>query len=341
MSRAGAGAWTEPGAFPIAPGIHRLPLPLRDDGLKGVNVYAIEDGDGVALIDGGWAIPEAFDVLAASLNSIGYRPGDVTRTVVTHAHIDHYTLAVRLRTEYGAPVAVGRGERDSLTWITGHGPRHGFQAAQLLTAGAPQLAEYMSRKDPAADPVAESWELPDVWLGEGEIKIGQRTLRVLETPGHTQGHIVLWLEDEELLFSGDQILPHITPSIGFESVPQPQPLVSFLDSLGRVRQLPDARLLPAHGPADARVHARIDELVEHHRRRLDQTRSAVARLASATAAEVAQELPWTRHERTFAELDLFNRTLAVTETRAHLAFLVHRGEVAASADDVVLYSVVA
>ncbi|MET7395734.1 MBL fold metallo-hydrolase [Dactylosporangium sp. NPDC005572] len=339
MTRAGAGAWTEPGAFPIAPGIHRLPLPLRDDGLKGVNVYAIEDGDGVALIDGGWAIPEAFDVLAASLNSIGYRPADITRTFVTHAHIDHYTLAVWLRTEYGTPVAVGRGERDSLTWIAGHGPRHRLQAAQLIEAGAPHLAEFMSRDDAAADPVAECWELPDVWLGEGEVKVGQRTLRVLETPGHTQGHIVLYLGEEELMFTGDQILPHITPSIGFEAVPQQQPLVSFLDSLGRVRQLPDARLLPAHGPADGRVHARIDELVEHHRRRLEQTRSAAARLTSSTAAEVAEQLPWTRHERAFAELDPFNQTLAVTETRAHLAFLVHQGELAASADDVVLYAV--
>lgn len=339
MTGTGIGAWTDAGAYPIADGIHRIPLPLPDDGLRGVNVYAIEDGAGVALVDGGWAVPDAFDALRSGLQSAGYALTDVTRIVVTHAHIDHYTLAVRLRRDYGVPVSVGRREAESLRWITGHGPRHRFQAAQLRAAGAPHLATRIARDDALADPVAESWGLPDVWLAEGEIEIGWRTLRVLETPGHTQGHIVLSSEAEELMFTGDQILPHITPSIGFESVPQEQPLVSFLDSLGRVRKLPDARLLPAHGPADARVHARIDELVVHHENRLGATRAAVEGLRSATTFEVAEQLLWTRRERRFDELDEFNQTLAVTETYAHLAYLVHAGELAAGSDDVVLYSV--
>lgn len=338
MSRAGAGAWTEPGAFAVAEGIHRIPLPMRDDGLRGVNVYALEDGDGVTLIDGGWAIPEAFDALVDGLRLAGYDSGDVKRIIVTHAHVDHYTLAVRLRQRLGVHVAVGQGERPSVEWLSGDGPRHRHQAALLSKAGAPELAAHMARLDGTHDPVSEGWELPDEWLSEGDVEVGARTLRVLETPGHTQGHIVLWLEDEELMFTGDQILPHITPSIGFESVPEVQPLVSFLTSLGRVRGLPDARLLPAHGPADRRVHQRIDELLAHHRTRLAQTRDAVARLGSATGAEVARELTWTRYERSYSELDEFNATLAVNETFAHLGYLVHDGVLVESNDDVKVFS---
>ncbi|GAA0997233.1 MBL fold metallo-hydrolase [Acrocarpospora macrocephala] len=337
MTRAGVGEWTREGAYEIAPGIHRLPLPMPGDSLRAVNVYAIQDGAGVALVDGGWAIPEAHQVLEKSLNSIGHTCADVTRVIVTHAHIDHYTLAVWLRAEHGTPVLVGRGERDSLEWLAGAGPRHRHQCELLRRAGAPHLAAYMARGDADVDPVAEGWEAPDEWLAEGGIEIGGREFRVLETPGHTEGHIMVLSESDGLLFSGDQILPHITPSIGFEAVPRPQPLVAFLRSLARLRKLPDLRLLPAHGPAGMGAHARIDELAEHHRRRLEQSADAVARLGAATVAEVAAELPWTRHRREFAELDDFNSTLAVFETSAHLAYLVAEGTLLADEEQVPKY----
>ena len=46
-----AGDWTEPGLFTVAPGVHRIPLPLPNDGLRAVNVYAIESGDDLVLVD--------------------------------------------------------------------------------------------------------------------------------------------------------------------------------------------------------------------------------------------------------------------------------------------------
>lgn len=77
------------------------------------------------------------------------------------------------------------------------------------------------------------------------------------------------------------MLPTITPSIGFEPVPADNPLGDFLTSLARVRRLPDAVLLPAHGPVAPSVHARIDHLIDQHGRRLDQTLAAFA--AGATS----------------------------------------------------------
>ena len=98
----------------------------------------------------------------------------------------------------------------------------------------------------------------------------------------------------------------------------------YLDSLKLVRGLPDRRLLPAHGPVAPSVHARVDELVEHHDTRLrliDETIGAGAH----TASEAARRMLWTRRGRAFTELDLLGRCLAVTETMAHLDVLVHAG----------------
>ena len=48
--------WSEPGAYEVADGVHRIPLPLPMDGLKAVNVYVLETEEGLTLIDGGWAM---------------------------------------------------------------------------------------------------------------------------------------------------------------------------------------------------------------------------------------------------------------------------------------------
>jgi len=85
--------------------------------------------------------------------------------------------------------------------------------------------------------------------------------------------------------------------------------------------MPDAKLLPAHGQVTVSVHARVDELVDHHGKRLDQTAAAVDKGAT-DALEVAHELRWTRRERKLTDLDAYNRMLAICETAAHLELLV-------------------
>ena len=52
-ARAAAREWAEPGVYPVATGVHRVPLPLPTDGLRAVNVYVIEDDGGLVLIDSG------------------------------------------------------------------------------------------------------------------------------------------------------------------------------------------------------------------------------------------------------------------------------------------------
>jgi glyoxylase-like metal-dependent hydrolase (beta-lactamase superfamily II) len=138
-----------------------------------------------------------------------------------------------------------------------------------------------------------------------------------------------------LLFAGDHVLPTITPSIGFEPAYAQQPLGDFLASLAKVRALPDLTLLPAHGPVTASSHARVDELLAHHEVRLDLCLAAV-RGGCRTAYDVAHELPWTRHARTMAELDLFNSALATLETLAHLELLAARGDVTRTEADGIL-----
>lgn len=321
--------WLEAGAFEVAPGVHRIPLPMPGDGLRAINAYAIEDGDGLVLVDSGWARPEAREALESALAELGRGLADVRRFLVTHVHRDHYTLGVQLRREFGTPLALGAGERPSLeVLLSGSNDR---QLSRLERAGAGELAELI-RSALETEPAEDHYEPPDEWLDDGaEIDLTSRTLRVIATPGHTRGHVVFADEDNALLFSGDHVLPHITPSIGLEAARTDLPLGDFLDSLQRVRELPDMRLLPAHGPATASAHARAAELLAHHEDRLDRTQAAVD--GADTAREVAGRLGWTRRERAFDDLDVFNRILAVGETAAHLDLLVARARLERSVVD--------
>jgi glyoxylase-like metal-dependent hydrolase (beta-lactamase superfamily II) len=317
--------WVEPGAFEVADDVWRVPLPLPNDGLRAVNVYVLVTPDGLVCVDGGWAIPGSRDLFVKALGTMGHDLADVTRFLVTHVHRDHYTQAVSVRREVGAHVGLGRGEKPTLDLLQ-DGDRHGMSAQVdgLTLCGAPELAATIRQWIGASRPDAAQWESPDTWLGPGPIDLGVRTLEAVETPGHTRGHLVFYDTAGGLLFAGDHVLPTITPSIGFEPVMMDNPLGAFLDSLRVVRERPDARLMPAHGPVTESAHARVDELLAHHDRRLDQTLAAI-RGGARTAYEVGGVLRWTRREHQLADLDPFNAMLAVFETAAHLDLLVAQG----------------
>ncbi len=324
----GSGHWTEPGAYLVAEGIHRIPLPLPMDGLRAVNVYAIETEEGLTLIDAGWAIEESRTQLEASLADIGHKVGDITRFLVTHVHRDHYTQALTVRREFGSHVSLGLGDKATLDLVGSASLDHDPTVGQLERAGAAAVAREWAGLFSSADrPDPALWEHPDAWLdGDHQLSVGSRTLDAVSTPGHTQGHFVFADRAAGVLFGGDHVLPTITPSIGFEPAYAPQPLGDFLGSLAKVRALPDLTLLPAHGPVTASSHTRVDQLVEHHDHRLELCRASV-QAGRTTAYDVAGDLPWTRHERTFDELDIFNTALATMETLAHLELLAARGQI--------------
>src|SRR3569833_2820727 len=244
--------WINSGAFQVAPGVHRIPLPLPSDGLRAVNVYAIEHAEGLVLIDGGWALEESRRQLETSLKELGFGLADISRFLVTHVHRDHYTQAIAVRKEFGTRVRLGIGERHTLEVLTGpQAPDRSPQLEQLRVCGA-------------------------------------------------------------------------GPVIGRQRAPEAAPLGSYLESMKIARELPDLPLLPAHGPVTESVHDRGDALLEHHAERLDACAAAGA-AGAGTAYETARALTWTRRERLFDDLDVFNQLLATTEPWAHLEVLVAQG----------------
>jgi glyoxylase-like metal-dependent hydrolase (beta-lactamase superfamily II) len=291
----------------------------------------VRDGDGLTLVDSGWAITEARDLLEQAVKLLDASLAAVKRFLVTHVHRDHYTMAVTLRREFGMRVSLGYGEAGTLEAIRDPALEpFGTMMAQLRLGGADDLVRTLSRVQAVNDPA--EWEDPDDWLqAPQEIAFTGGVWQVHATPGHTRGHVVFVDAERDIMFAGDHVLPRITPSIGFEQNHAEYPLRDYLDSLKLVRGLPDRRLLPAHGPVAPSVHHRVDELIDHHETRLAQIAETID-AGATTASESAHRMLWTRRGRQFGELDVLSQCLAVTETMAHLDVLMltgrlHRSEV--------------
>ncbi len=339
-------AWAEPEVEDLGGGLYRIPLPLPGDALTAVNVYAITGEHGVDLIDAGMALAQARERLTKALGQLGYGLGDIRNFFITHIHQDHYTLAVELRTTLRGQITLGEEERINMAAIrdVAEGRNEPGFIEMLPPLGAAGLAERIRgiMAPRLADPRPRlKWDDPDHWLADGAlIQLPSRSLRAIHTPGHTRGHVVFHDETAGLLFAGDHVLPHITPSIGFQPAITRLALNQYLGSLRLMLTLPDTRLLPAHGPVCDSTHARVNELLEHHEIRLDQT-LAVAAGGPVTAFEVAAELPWTRRQRKFADLDPMNQLLAVGETAAHLEVLFVRGQLSreTSAEGIDFYAI--
>lgn len=258
----------------IAEGVRwaRFPVPGP---LKHVNAYLLDDGDGIAVIDTGLAIPSCTDAWETLLaGPLAGKP--ITRIIVTHFHPDHLGLAGWLAARSGAPLFMTRNEfllARLLTSDVRNNPP-AVAIAYWRLAGwddariAAEAAKGWGRFASAVSPVPICYHR----LVDGrDLTVGGRDWRIVTGSGHSPEHACLVDEADGLLIAGDQVLPRITSNVSLMlSEPDEDPLGDWLRSIARFRQLPDHLLvLPGHGDPFTGLHARLDALDAGHRERLD------------------------------------------------------------------------
>jgi len=324
--------WPEPPApgttIQVAPGIQwlRMPLPFQ---LNHINLWLLEDGPGWTIVDTGVGLPDTralWDRIFAE--HLDGRP--VTRVLVTHFHPDHMGNAAWLTERWGVQLWCTQGE---------------YFAARLASQRtspedfAPRLEHYRRN---GANPDALSrlagrgnhypGLVPSVpiefhCVREGDVlAIGERRWQVRIVLGHAPEHACLWSAEDDVLISGDQVLPKITTNVSvWAEQPWENPLKLYLDSLARFRPMATGTLvLPSHGLPFRGLHERIVMLRDHHAARLSETLDALREPHSA--AEMVPVL----FRR---QLDTHQLGFAMGEALAHLHFVEADGRAVCVAGD--------
>jgi glyoxylase-like metal-dependent hydrolase (beta-lactamase superfamily II) len=293
-----------------------IPNPMFEGEL---NLYVIA-GDPLTLVDTGIGTPEALVALEKGLASHGLSIDAVQQVVLTHKHADHIGLAGDIAERSRATVFV---HEDDWEGVADLDARH----AEFIPLVIKRMRQFHT---PEADIEAMvkflghgkrfARQTPAQRLRDGDrLRISDHDLEVIHTPGHTQGSICL--RYGIYLFSGDHVLPAISPNIGAGEMRRSGMMRRFLDSLDRIASLQtdDIVVLPGHGPPFSNLAERAAELKEHHGQREKAILDILRAGGPQTVYEIARAM--------WPKLPGYHLSLGTNEVNAHLEKALEDGSV--------------
>lgn len=284
-----------------------------------INLYVI-DGDPLTVIDTGIGTPEALAALETGLVARGLSIEAIGRVVLTHKHADHIGLAREIHDRSGAPVLIHEDDWDGVVNLDARHEEHiPMVRKRLLSFNTPEadveaLVKFLGHGRRFAR------QTPAEKLHDGQkLATGGPDLEVIHTPGHTQGSICLRYGRH--LFSGDHVLPTISPNIGAGEMRRRGMMQRFLNSLDRVGplQADDLIVLPGHGGPFSNLAERVAQLKAHHGQREAAILEVLRAGGPKTVYEIARSL--------WAKLPGYHLVLGTSEVNAHLEKSLDEGQV--------------
>ena len=314
--------------------IFRIPVPLPNNPLKEVNCYLIRDPVRSLLIDTGFRHPVCKETLLAGLEELGTHPSSID-VFLTHMHADHSGFSSELvgddkRILVGEPdgILLGNLPPPEEKW---GGDKWVWPREKELLAGMPlEIIDNMETVNPAIL-YAPLGGARYTYVKDGDtLDVGGYSLRCVHTPGHSPGHMCLWDEQNSLIFTGDHVLFDITPNITAWPTVEDS-LGDYLDSLRAVREYPVKFALPGHRKTGD-FHARIDELLLHHKNRLAEVLHIVRTEPGLTAYDIAGKMRWKIRAVNWDEFPASQKIFAVGECLSHLNYFRLRGSIRRETD---------
>lgn len=302
----------------ITDNIYTFPIVLPRNPLQYLNCYIIKatDGGRDLLIDTGFKRPECWKALRAGMEELGIRPEN-TDVFLTHFHSDHsgnvsalYKLGSRILAG-----AIDINELDRSVWplVTAR-----YRSEGML----PHIVDAFYEM-PSIRYLPDEFE--STLVNDGDIlEYGGHKLKCLLTPGHSLGHLCLYDEENQILFSGDTLLYDITPNITCRCERRDM-LHMYLESLKKLLAIdpPPRFVLTGHRRCgELELRCRAEELIAHHTERLDEALEIVYNCPGLTAYDITGHMQWRISAKSWDKFPDNQKWFAMGECMAHLDYLV-------------------
>jgi glyoxylase-like metal-dependent hydrolase (beta-lactamase superfamily II) len=298
--------------------LYKIEVPLPKSPLKALNSYVIRNSERNLIIDTGWNQEECMKAMQAGLKELGV---DLRTTdfFITHLHADHFGLLSSLVTD-ASKIYFNQPDANRF--------RAGFRwddfAHFARLNGYPESELQASLRSHPGFKFRPKENLFFHILKEGDtIAIGDYRFRCIETPGHTPGHMCLYEPSQKAFVAGDHILNDITPNIQLWSDDR-NPLEEYFSSLDKVKGLDIQLVLPGHRSLFRNCKERIQELKQHHQKRLDEIISILGK-GDKNAFQVASEMSWDILCDSWDLFPVSQKWFATGEAIAHLKYLKEKG----------------
>jgi len=321
----------------VHPGIFRIRLPLPGKKPGPVNAYLFK-GENISLVDTG--TPLSIKQLKQGLAQTGVRFQDIDQIILTHGHIDHYSGTRLILRKKKAKARVFAHKADVPEIETGADAPLKAYHRFLFRAGIPLMTRLMII-------IMFRWyqflsltcRVDNYIKNDDTIKLGDYKGRIIETPGHTRGSVCIHLETENILFSGDHILSHITPialpMIDTQNwLPIRKSQDEFYQSLQIIEKINPQKIFPAHGPSVTDFNETLAMYKDCFKKRQNKLMILIETTESRTLYQTALQL-FPNLDRKRLLLEIF---LAISEVYTHIQILEKEGRVLTTIKNGKLYT---
>lgn len=301
--------------------IYMIEVALPNNPLKALNSYVIKGKDKSLIIDTGFNQKECINTLFDGLKELDINIKN-TELFITHLHSDHSGMA-NLFEEAGVKIYSGRVDGKIINQMTEKSYWKKFDEFKVffdLEKDNTIFQEHPGYKYALNSPVDFTYVKE-----EDEIEIGDYVFEVVSIPGHTPGQIGLYDKNHKLFFGGDHILNSITPNIGFWGL-EDNFLAIYFNSLAKVYYMDIEYLFPSHRKIVRDHKKRIDELLLHHRKRLNEILE-VLKNEELTVRDVASRMSWRIRAKNWDHFPGPQKWFASEEAMSHLQHLYFIGKI--------------
>lgn len=323
----------------VYPNIYLEELPLTGNPLKSINVFIVKTQERNLIIDTGFNNDEVKQAMTDYVRKLDL---DLSKTdlFLTHLHSDHVGLAGFLTKEGIANIYMSAVDGELVKAGTDANGEHWSHIIanahkQGLSVDGLKIEDHPGFKNRPS----EGFDFVPCHAGD-KLDIGEFHFTMIDEEGHSPGMLGLYEPEKKILFCGDHILGKITPNITYWGEEYGDSLGIYLKNLKKLKDYKIEFLFSSHRFLVEDVNARIDELVNHHEKRLNETLSILERYGKLTVRDITRNMHWDISAKSWEEFPASQKWFAAGEAAAHLVYLIHRGKVKEEIreDGVALYS---